>query len=39
MSLSIELAELMFATQGGSLKVLRNPITRKLRMTASLPLA
>lgn len=39
MSLSIELAELIFATQGGSLKVLRNPITRKLRMTASLPLA
>lgn len=39
MSLSIELAELMFATQGGSLKVLRNPITRRLRMTASLPLA
>ena len=39
MSLSIELAELMFATQGGSLKVLRNPITRRLRMTATLPLA
>jgi hypothetical protein len=39
MSLSIELAQLMFATQGGSLKVLRNPITRKLRVTASLPLA
>ena len=39
MSLSIELAELMFETQGGSLKVLRNPITRRLRMTASLPLA
>ena len=39
MSLSIELAELMFATQGGSLKVLRNPITRRLRVTASLPLA
>jgi heme exporter protein D len=38
-SLSLELAELMFATQGGSLKVLRNPITRSLRMTASLPLA
>jgi len=38
-SLSIELAELMFATQGGGLEVLRNPITRKLRMTARLPLA
>jgi len=39
MSLSIELAELMFATQGGGLEVFRNPITRKLRMTARLPLA
>lgn len=39
MSLSIELAELMLATQGGSLEVLRNPMTRKLRMTARLPLA
>lgn len=37
-SLSVELARLIFESQGGSLEVLRNPITRSVRATARLPL-
>jgi hypothetical protein len=38
-SLSTELAQLLFASQGGRLGVLRNPLTRSLRLTVHLPVA
>ena len=38
-SLAVELARMIFSAQGGSLDVLRNPITRSVRATARLPLA
>lgn len=39
LDLSVELAQLLFVAQGGSLDLDRNPITRALRVTARLPLA
>ena len=39
LGLSVELAQLMFAAQGGSVELTRNPLTRSLRITARLPLA
>lgn len=36
-SLSVELARLLLQSQGGSLEVLRNPLTRSLRAVARLP--
>jgi hypothetical protein len=38
-ALTVELARQLFAAQGGTLDVARNPLTRSLRMTARLPLA
>ncbi len=37
--ISAELAQLVFAAQGGSVTLARNPLTRSLRVTARLPLA
>jgi hypothetical protein len=39
LGMSVELAQLLFAAQGGSVKLARNPLTRSLRVTARLPLA
>jgi hypothetical protein len=39
LGISAELAQLLFAAQGGSVKLARNPLTRSLRVTARLPLA
>jgi hypothetical protein len=39
LGMTAELAELLFAAQGGSVKLARNPLTRSLRVTARLPLA
>jgi hypothetical protein len=38
-SLSVELARLLLVAQGGTLDVLRNPLTRRLRAVARVPLA
>ena len=39
LGMSVELAQLLFAAQGGSVRLARNPLTRSLRVTARLPLA
>jgi len=39
LGMSVELAQLLFAAQGGSVRLARNPLTRNLRVTARLPLA
>ena len=39
LGMSVELAQLLFAAQGGSVRIARNPLTRSLRVTARLPLA
>lgn len=39
LGLSVELAQLLFNAQGGSVELTRNPLTRSLRIRARLPLA
>ena len=39
LGLSVELAEVLFKAQGGSVEMARNPLTSSLRITARLPLA
>jgi hypothetical protein len=39
LGIAAELAQLLFAAQGGSVTLARNPLTRSLRVTARLPLA
>ncbi|MEO8580883.1 MAG: hypothetical protein ABI469_11585 [Gemmatimonadales bacterium] len=39
LGLSVELAEVLFRAQGGSVEMARNPLTSTLRITARLPLA
>lgn len=39
LGLSVELAQLLFSAQGGSVELTRNPLTRSLRIRARLPLA
>ena len=39
LGISAELAQQLFAAQGGSVSLTRNPLTRSLRVTARLPLA
>jgi len=39
LGLSVELAQLLFSAQGGSVELTRNPLTRSLRISAKLPLA
>ncbi len=39
LGMSVELAQLLFHAQGGSVRLARNPLTRSLRVTARLPLA
>src|SRR4051812_22798687 len=39
LGLSVELAQLLFTAQGGSVQLTRNPLTRSLRISARLPLA
>ena len=39
LGLSVELAQLLFNAQGGSVQLTRNPLTRSLRISARLPLA
>lgn len=39
LSLAVELAEMFFRAQGGSIALARNPLTRTLRISARLPLA
>jgi len=39
LGMSVELAQLLFKAQGGSVRLARNPLTRSLRVTARLPLA
>jgi hypothetical protein len=39
LGLSVELAQLLFNAQGGSVELTRNPLTRSLRISARLPLA
>lgn len=39
LGIAAELAQLLFAAQGGSVSLARNPLTRSLRVTARLPLA
>jgi hypothetical protein len=39
LGMSVELAQLLFEAQGGSVRIARNPLTRSLRVTARLPLA
>jgi len=39
LGMSVELAQLLFKAQGGSVRLARNPLTRNLRVTARLPLA
>ena len=39
LGLSVELAQLLFTAQGGSVELTRNPLTRSLRISAKLPLA
>ena len=39
LGLSVELAQVLFEAQGGSVALTRNPLTRSVRITARLPLA
>jgi hypothetical protein len=39
LGLSVELAQLLFNAQGGSVELTRNPLTRSMRIRARLPLA